>query len=120
MGKKEIKAKILNMVYKEDHIFVMETLDLENNQKAKLAMRAEDFGIPREIKMPDGTVGNIPSEVIKTFCDNMIGKEKNITIQEDNYRGYSKNPSEAEINSLHDYMDCYPYKELIKEKLNED
>ena len=120
MSEKQAKVKILDMTYEEDHIFIVEILDLEKDQKAKLAIRAEDFGIPKQIKMLDGSMQDIPLEVVNKFCKDMIGREKNITVQQDNYKGYDKNPSKAQIDSLHEYMDTFPYKELLKQRLNED
>ena len=110
MKKDPIKVKILDMKYdEEDHIFIMAILDIDKNKNVNLAMRAEDFSVPR------GT----PVNIINNFCKEMTGKEKNLFIEQDNYKGYIDKPSYSEILSLQEEMDKYPYKELIRKKLNE-
>lgn len=114
MEKKSIKVEILDMKYeKEDHIFIMDVLDMDRDEKITFAMRAEDFGISRDMVLP------LHSEVIKKFCKEMKGKEKNLFIEEEIYKGYSDKPSKAEVEKLQEDMDRYPYKELIRKKLNE-
>ena len=114
MEKKSTKIKILNMEYEEDdHIFIMNVLDIYRDEKISFAMRAEDFGISR------GMVLLLHLEFIKKFCQEMKGKEKNLFIEQENYKGYSDKPSKTEVEKLQEDMDRYPYKELIRKKLNE-
>ncbi len=120
MEKKLIKVKILDMEYeKEDYTLIMDILDIDKNEKVSLIMRAEDFKIPRKVKMPNGEIGDIPIDVMENFCEEMKGKEKNLFVEQDIYKGYSDEPSETEMLALQEDMDRYPYKELIRKKLNE-
>lgn len=101
---------------KEDHIFIMDVLDIDRNSVVSFAMRAEDFGIPKKMAV------DLPLHIVKimdNFCEEMKGKEKNLFIEQDIYKGYGEEPSKAEILALQESMDQYPYKELIRKKLNE-
>lgn len=121
MSEKQIKAKILGMIYEsEDYIFIMDVLDIDTNDKISFAMRIEDFGITRKVKMPDGEIQDVPVEMLEKFCRDMIGQERNLTIEQDNYKGYNSKPSKAEAEQFQKDMDKFPYKELIRKKLNED
>ncbi len=114
MKKKSTKVKILDMKYeKEDHIFIMDVLDIDINEKVSFAMRAEDFGVTKEMSFV------LPDEVMENFCKEMIGKEKNLFVEQDIYRGYDGELSRAEALAFQKDMDRFPYKELIRKKLNE-
>ncbi len=70
---KEVKVKILDMTYDQDnHLFQMHIEELVGDHKTvTLAISGNDFGIGKEI----------PIDYIKTFCKEMIGKEKNLHIE---------------------------------------
>jgi len=120
MKKTKIKAKILGMTYEpEDYIFIIDVLDTDRNEKVSLAMRIEDFGITRKVKMPNGEVEDIPEEMMFKFCGEMIGKERNLTVIQDNNKGNKEKPSYSDMVNLQHDMDEFPYKELIRKKLNE-
>lgn len=116
-SKKPIKVKILHMNYDdEDHIFTMAVHNIESAQDVNFAMRAEDFGISRDI----------PIEIIYKFCSDMEGKEKNLMIEiekdkmVDTYKRNKGKLSEEEVSKLHGDLDRYPYKELIRKQMMEN
>jgi hypothetical protein len=105
----EIKAKILNMEYnKDNNLFNILFEDLDNKKQASLAIRGTDWGIT-----PD-----VPDDMIEKFCQDMIGKEKNLHIEVDNssLRDAKKDDkgitSQEEINRIFDTLKDYPIDEV--------
>jgi len=70
---KEVKVKILDMTYDQDNnLFQMHIEELVgDHKKVTLAISGTDFGITKEV----------PIDLVKTFCVEMKGKEKNLHIE---------------------------------------
>jgi hypothetical protein len=91
----------------EVNLFMMTIMDLNLNRKATLAIRGTDWGITAET----------PPDLIKEFCSNMIGKEKNISIEIDTTTlqreaGKDGKISEETMKKVSDNLDQYPISEL--------
>lgn len=116
MSEKPQKVKIMKMTYdKEDHLFIMKVKNMVKEEEVDFAIRAEDFGINKDI----------PIEIINNFCVDMEGKEKNLIINRERSKMveiYKRNKgelSEREVEKLHSDLDKYPYKELVKKRIME-
>ena len=111
MNKELKKVIILEMEYKEEtHLFIMKIREKETMKEAQLAIRATDFGIPKDS----------PKDLISIFCQNMTGKEKNLFVEIDDMnfskiRKEGEEVSDEEMMKLHENLDQYPYYELMKE-----
>lgn len=119
---KEVKVKILDMTYDQDNnLFQMYIEELVgDHKKVNLAINGNDFGITKEV----------PIDLVKTFCKEMIGKEKNLHIQRDNTGIDSMSVKNAPVEAMHRSLENvigYPIDEVAnsihsksKEKGNED
>ena len=104
-----IKAKIVDMQYKrEQNLFRLVILDVENNKQTSLAIKGTDWGITQDF----------PDEVIDAFIKNMVGKEKNLTVEIDksSIKDVPKDEEgflgQKEMENLHSNYDKYPFKEV--------
>ena len=105
---KEVKVKILGMTYDQDNnLFEMKIEELVGDHKqVTLAISGRDFGIAKEM----------PIDLIKTFCQEMIGKEKNLHIHRDNTGIDERNVKKAPMEVLHrslDNVEGYPIDEVM-------
>ncbi|MEK0369506.1 MAG: hypothetical protein QQN62_07890 [Nitrosopumilus sp.] len=112
MNKKSIKVKILDIEYdKEENIFVMNVLNIKNQENVKLVIRAEDFGVTRVV----------PIDTINYFCEQMKGKEKNLFIEvENNKINKNEKLSDEKILELDKEFNKYPFEEIAKIISRED
>ena len=116
----QIKVKIIDMVYHpEEHLFMAEILNYQKGENLKLAIKASDFGIPK----------NVPIEIINNFCEMMKGKEKTLSINTDGksmkeLKEENEEIPEEQLYELHQGIDQFPYYEvekiLIKEQEQKD
>ncbi len=107
----KIKAKILNMTYdKDNNLFQLFLEDVDKNKQTNIAIKGTDWGITPEI----------PEDIIKQFCNDMIGKEKILHIEKEensSLRDAEKDDkgivSQEEINRVTENIDNYPINEVM-------
>jgi len=104
---KEVKVKILDMTYDHDNnLFQMHIEELVgDHKKVVLAVSGNDFGISKEVSI----------DIVKTFCKEMIGKEKNLHIQRDSSMINEDMAKNAPIESMHKALEQtigYPIEEV--------
>lgn len=114
--KKETRVKITNMTYnKDNHLFQLYVIDLGDNKEAIFAVKGTDWGIP------PGT----PDDLIKQFCEDMTGKEKNLFIEMDKTstetaeKDSEGNIPLGEMNKLYEHLYNYPINEMINTVFSE-
>jgi len=119
---KEVKVKILDMTYDQDNnLFQMNIEELVGDHKTViLAISGNDFGITKEVHI----------DLVKTFCKEMIGKEKNLHIARDNTGIDERMVKNAPVEAMHKSLENvigYPIDEVMnnihsksKETENED
>ena len=114
---KEVKVKILDMTYDQDNnLFQMKIEELVGDHKTvTLAVAGTDFGISKEV----------PLEIVKQFCADMIGKEKNLHIQRDTSSITDKDMPFQDMEKAYDDTLGYPIGEVMnnlhnRSKENED
>jgi len=102
---KEVKVKILEMAYDQDNnLFQMKIEELVGDHKTvTLAVAGRDFGIHPKI----------PPEVIQRFCEDMIGKEKNLHIQKDTSSVTNKDMPFQDMTGAYDDTMGYPIGEVM-------
>ena len=106
----KIKAKIAKMTYdKENNLFQLFLEDLDNKKRTTVAIKGTDWGITPEV----------PDDMIKQFCEDMKGQEKNLFIETENssLRDVDRDDkgivSQEEINRVHDNLNNYPIDEVM-------
>jgi len=105
----KVRAKILDITYdKENNIFKLSLLDLDKNKQTQIAIKGNDWGI----------TPNVPDEIIKEFCEDMKGKEKNLYIEVDNssiksIKNIKKEDKEEAIKKEIDNLNEYPINEVF-------
>lgn len=104
---KEVKVKILDMTYDHDNnLFQMHIEELVgDHKKVVLAVSGNDFGISKEVSI----------DIVKTFCKEMIGKEKNLHIHKDNTGIDEHNVKKSPVEALHKTLENvigYPIDEV--------
>ena len=109
MSLKKIRARILNIEYdKEYNLFQLSLRDLDRVRHTNIAIKGTDWGVT-----PD-----LPEEVINKFCQDMMGKDKNLFIEEETNdipKDITKTESiisSEDLYKIHDNIDQYPIKEL--------
>ncbi len=117
---KEVKVKILDMTYDQDNnLFQMKIEELVGDHKeVTLAIAGADFGISKEI----------PVEFAQQFCEEMIGKEKNLHIHRDNTGIDKHNIKKSPVEAMHKTLENvigYPIDEVenhlkLKDNNNEN
>jgi hypothetical protein len=105
----QIKAKIIDILYnKKENVF---ELSLENNDSKKvigIVVKGADWGINKDVS----------DDIIKEFCQNMKGKEKNINITVENKSivDTDKNEkgltSQEDIDKINENLNNYPIEEM--------
>lgn len=104
---KEVKVKILDMTYDQDNnLFQMYIEELVgDHKKVTLAISGNDFGITKEV----------PIDLVKTFCADMKGKEKNLHIERDNTGIDEHAVKNAPVEAIHKSLENiigYPIDEV--------
>ena len=107
----EVKAKILSMDYnRENNLFQIMFEDIEKKKQVVMAIKGTDWGI----------TSDIPDEIITQFCNDMIGKEKNLYIeteQNSSLRDAKKDDkgvvTQDEINRVTENVDNFPVNEVM-------
>ena len=114
---KEVKIKILDMEYDQDNnLFQMKIEELVGDHKTiTLAVSGNDFGISKKVSI----------DIVKTFCEDMIGKEKNLHIERDTSSIIDKEMPFQDMTKAYDDTMGYPIGEVMnnlhsKSKENED
>jgi hypothetical protein len=109
MSLKKVRARILNIEYDKEHnLFQLSLRDLDRIKHTNIAIKGTDWGVT-----PD-----VPDEIIDNFCKEMMGKDKNLFIEEED-SDIPKNITKTEsiippedLYKMHDNIDQYPIKEL--------
>ena len=104
------KVKILDATYNKDlNLIKLLVRDLKNNKEITLVLRGTELGIPN----------NVPIEIIDNFRKDIIGKEKNITIEMEGEILNSqqlKDMTAEEFQKKDEIFNRYPVNEIIKEQ----
>ena len=106
----QVKAKIVDISYDRDNnLFRLLIEDIENKKTTQVAIKGTDWGV----------ASNVPDDVIKEFCDNMKGQEKNLHIEteQSSLRDAEKDDkgviSQKEINKTYENLDNFPINEVM-------
>lgn len=115
-------VKIIDITYdKDNNLFQMKVKDTKSDFYITLAISGKDWGI----SSPTLLSSNLLDGDIEKFCKTMIGKEKNLSIQEDQYSISSiskeKNKIEQEEkDKIYSNIDNYPIQEIINNQLKNE
>jgi hypothetical protein len=108
---KVIKARILDISYnRNNNLFDLLIKDVESKSEVRLGIKGTDWGVNR----------NVPDDIIDNFCEEMKGKEKNLTIERDKFKTFKeaeKNEDgsikEEELKEIDDNISRYPIQEIM-------
>ncbi len=117
MSSENIKAKILDMIYDRDNnLFKLLLQDIDKNKQTNIGVKGTDWGVTPEV----------PDEVIKQFCKDMIGKEKTLYIEVDNSSLVNTEKDEKGIVSkeavekVSENLNNYPVDEIMNSLYQEE
>ena len=106
----EIKAKILDMIYDRDNnLFKLSLQDLDKNKQTSIGIKGTDWGITPEV----------PDDIVKQFCKDMIGQEKTLCIEVDNSSLANTEKDEKgivskeAIDKVSENLNSYPVDEIM-------
>ena len=82
----------------------MKVENIKKKEQVVLAIKGKDWGVTKDV----------PEDIITNFCEEMIGKEKNLFIKVDESSIRDAKKDETKINKINDDLNNYPVREIIK------